>query len=243
MNKWVSLLSLFVLSGGNLSAGPGGSIAKQLFETPAGKILGVLLGVVFLPLIVYLVFKEDKAVRLTKARLRQLAKTDYDHFDLINLTNRITDAFHHVHDGWSTRNLDDCVAYMTDWYRQNQQTVYLDRWDERGLLNVCTIERIDSVKPIHLRLSDRADLAGSRIMFVVTANMEDYLVQKKNSSVIEGNPGFHLVETVWTLQLNGGRWLVDNIEPARSITRYTKMTLREQHAEVTPVAESKRVTD
>ena len=135
----------------------------------------------------------------------------------------MTDVFTRVHKAWSERDLDNCETYMTNWYRQNQQSVFLDEWDKKGMMNVCTIKELKSVKPIHLRLSQNDNFEGSRIMYAIDANMEDYLVNVEDTSIVEGKKGFNDVETVWTLKLEDNSWKVDNIEQSEMVLNYMKM--------------------
>ncbi len=223
MNRIAIILFFVLAQATELLAGPGGKIAKELFDTPLGKVVGVLLFIVFLPLIIISYFKRTKAIRGTKKQLGLLTKIDFELFDEINLKNRMTDIFTRVHKAWSERDLDDCEEYMTSWYRQNQQTVFLDKWDEKGMMNVCTIEEVKSIKPIHLRLTENENFEGSRIMYAIDANMEDYLVNIEDSSILEGKKGFKDVETVWTLKLENRIWKVDNIEQHEMISSYSKM--------------------
>ena len=90
-------------------------------------------------------------------------------------------------------------------------------------MNVCTIQEVNNVRPIHLRLSENENFDGSRIMYAIDANMEDYLVSIEDSSVLEGKKGFKDVETVWTLKLENRVWRVDNIEQSEMVSRYMKM--------------------
>lgn len=204
-------------------AGPGGKIAKELFDTPLGKIVAAVLGIIFFPFIIHYYYKRNKAVKHTNSYLLQLTKIDSELFDEINLKNRMTDIFTRVHKAWSERDLDHCEDYMTNWYRQNQQTVFLDEWDSKGMMNVCTIQEINKIKPIHLRLSNNENFDGTRIMYLIDAVMEDYLVNIEDSSVIEGNKGFRDVDTVWTLKLENRVWKVDNIEQSEMISSYMSM--------------------
>ena len=206
-----------------LFAAPGGKIVRDLFDTPLGKVIGVLLVVILFPLIIRSYFKQKKAVKETRTKLGQLTKIDFELFDEINLKNRMTDIFTRVHKAWSERDLDNCEEYMTHWYRQNQQSVFLDEWEDKGLMNVCTIQEVNNVRPIHLRLSENENFDGSRIMYAIDANMEDYLVSIEDSSVLEGKKGFKDVETVWTLKLENRVWRVDNIEQSEMVSRYMKM--------------------
>ncbi|MEO1260512.1 MAG: Tim44 domain-containing protein [Bacteroidota bacterium] len=223
MNRILIVIAILILQTTEVLAGPGGKIAKELFDSPLGKIVGVILFIIFLPLIIRSYYKKNKAVRETKKKLAQLANVDFELFDEINLKNRMTDIFSRVHKAWSERDLDNCREYMTNWYRQNQQTVFLDEWDSKGLMNVCTIQKINSIKPIHIRITADEHFNGSRIMYAINANMEDYLVGIEDSSVIEGKKGFKDVETVWTLKLEDNVWKVDNIEQSEMVSSYLKM--------------------
>lgn len=223
MNRVLLFACLFLLQSAELMAAPGGKIVKELFDTPLGKVIGVILFVVLFPLIAYSWYRTNKAVRATRKQLAKLSNINFELFDEINLKNRMTDVFTRVHKAWSERDLDDCEDYMTHWYRQNQQSVFLDEWDSKGLMNVCTIKEIKSIKPLHLRLTDDPSFEGSRVMYTIEANMEDYLVSIDNSSIMEGKRGFKDVESIWTLKLVDGVWRVDNIEQDSELANYLKM--------------------
>ena len=223
MNKFLLILSLILFQASALMAGPGGKIAKEVFDSPLGKILAVILFVVFLPLILRMWYRERKAVSATKNKLSKMSGLDYELFDEINLKNRVTDVFMRVHKAWSERNLDECDDFMTHWYQQNQQTVFLDEWDKKGMMNICTINKINSVKPIHLRVTDQDNYEGSRVMYLINANIEDYLVSSKNSSIVEGKKGFNDVQTIWTMKLVDRSWKLDNIDQSVELSTYLKM--------------------
>lgn len=223
MKKLLIILAITAFQVSEMLAGPGGQIARRLFDTTLGKIALALLCIILLPLIIRSYFKKKKAVNETKAKINQLTKVDFELFDEINLKNRMTDVFSRVHTAWSNNDLENCEDYMTPWYRQNQQTVYLDEWNRKGLMNVCSIEEVKSVKPIHLRLTDNENFNGTRIIYAITAHMEDYLINIEDSSVLEGKKGFKDVETAWTLKLVDRVWKVDNIEQAETISSYMEM--------------------
>jgi len=203
MNRVIVFVFLMMIQANQVFASAGGKIAKELFSTPAGKIFGAILGFILLPLIIRSWYKKNKAIKATQQKLVQLSRIDQDLFDEINLRNRMTDVFSRVHKAWSERDLDTCADFMTDWYRRNQQTVYLDEWDSKGLMNICSIQEVKNIQPLHIR--------------------EDYLVSIEDSSVIEGKKGFKDVETVWTLKLVDRQWKVDNIEESVMILSYQKM--------------------
>lgn len=223
MKKIFLFLALVFLHANMAIAGPGGRIAKEVLETTWGKIGLVILVLIFFPFIIRSYLKRRKSIKGAKSTLSQLSRINHAVFDEINLKNRVTDVFKRVHKAWSTQDLSDCEEYMTHWYRQNQQSVFLDEWKEKGMMNISSIKKINKIEPILVRLSDRDDFERSRIIYSIDANMEDYLVKIDNSSVIEGKKGFHDVETAWTFQFINGRWCVDNIEESEMIAEYMRM--------------------
>ncbi len=223
MKKSLIIFAIITFQISEMFAGPGGKIAVEFFSTPLGKGLALLLCIIFLPWIIISYFKKTKAIRETKAKMNQLTKINFELFDEINLKNRMTDVFTRVHLAWSDKDLENCEEYMTPWYRQNQQTVYLDEWNKKGFMNVCSIEEVKSVDPIHLRLADNENFNGTRIIYSITAHMEDYLISIEDSSMVEGEKGFKDVKTAWTLKLENGVWKVDNIEQGATISSYMKM--------------------
>jgi len=223
MNRVIVFVFLMMIQANQVFASAGGKIAKELFSTPAGKIFGAILGFILLPLIIRSWYKKNKAIKATQQKLVQLSRIDQDLFDEINLRNRMTDVFSRVHKAWSERDLDTCADFMTDWYRRNQQTVYLDEWDSKGLMNICSIQEVKNIQPLHIRITENPNFEGSRIMYAINAHMEDYLVSIEDSSLIEGKKGFKDVETVWTLKLVDRQWKVDNIEESVMILSYQKM--------------------
>lgn len=220
----IAIILFFILIQANeVLAGPGGKIAKNLFNSPLGKVVGALLFIILFPFILFSWYKRNKSIKAAKGQLEILSKINFELFDEINLKNRITDIFFRVHKAWSEQNVEDCNEFMTDWYSQNQQMVFINDWKRKGLMNVCTVEEIRSIKPIHVKITERSDFEGSRIMYAISAMMEDYLVKIDDSTLLEGHRGFNLVETVWTLKLTNKIWKVDNIEQNDMVSNYIKM--------------------
>ena len=206
-----------------LLASPGGKIIKEIFDSPLGKIILILLVIIFLPLIIYSQAKEFIGIRKTRKDLKELSRINPDYFDEISLRNRMTDIFTRVHKAWSNEDLDECKEFMSNWYWQNQQVVYLDKWKEENIENICNVKRVNSIAPLHLRINESENYEGSRIMMKIEANMEDYLRDKSTKKIVEGKVGYKDVETVWTISLNEGNWKVDNIEQSEMTLRYAKM--------------------
>jgi hypothetical protein len=203
-------------------AGPGGKIVKQVFTSTGGRIVLIILTVIFLPLIIYQQSKEYIAVRRTRKSLQAMAMRS-PHFDAISLNNQITNVFTRVHLAWGKEDLTECKDFMSSWYLLNQQMVNLDQWAEKGLENVSQVKRINDISPIHLRISPDKSFDGSRIVVKINANVEDYLRLRDTKKIVAGKPGFTDVSSVWTLLLDEGKWKVDNIEEVASIAKYAAM--------------------
>lgn len=222
MNKYLLSLLFILFQISELLAGPGGRVFRKAFDSPIGKVVMIILLIVLLPLIIKNILAERKGVKNTTAILTKLGAKHPGIFDEIHLKNRVTSIFSRVHKGWSEQDVSGVDEYMTDWYWQNQQMLFLDKWKSEGLRNVCNVKKINSIKPIHIRVTDRPDFEESRIFYTITSEMEDYLIHEETNKIIEGKKGYNNVSTVWTLKLNGGVWKVDNIEQSSSAMDYVK---------------------
>ena len=203
-------------------AGPGGRIARQVFDSPIGRVVLVLLIIILLPLIIRNIWIQRKGVKNTTAILTKLGAKHPSLFDEIQLKNRVTSVFGRVHKGWSDQDVSEASGYMTDWYWQNQQMLFLDKWKSEGLRNVCNVKSITGIKPIHIRITEKPNFEESRIFYSIDSEMEDYLIHEERQKIVEGKKGFNHVSTVWTMKLTNGQWLVDNIEQSGSALDYVK---------------------
>ena len=112
---------------------------------------------------------------------------------------------------------------MTDWYWQNQQLVYLNEWKERGLVNVCRVRKVNSIEPIHVKATNEPGFENSRISFMISAEMEDYLKERDSDRIVEGAKGFNDEESVWTFVLTNGNWILENISQESLYSKFIKM--------------------
>ncbi len=195
-------------------AGPGGQIAKVLAKTFWGKMVLGLLAAILMPVGIYLYIKQQLAQRRAYKDLKYMAQYN-PNFEWLRTKKRIMDCFHRIHSTWDEEDVSDACEYMTDWYWQNQQLVYLDRWHREGLRNVCEVKKVRSVRPL-LFIHRNDDVAHESSMLVVsiTANMKDCLVQRETDKVIKGDRKFKDHETIWSFTLAEGTWRVSNIEAA-----------------------------
>lgn len=219
------LLVLFfsLIQCAELIAGPGGKIAKEIFTSPAGKIIGLIIGIIFLPLIIYVNIREHLGVRKTEKDLAQLALRQPKYFQWLTVKDRIQEVFGRVHSAWDKEDMSEASKWMTNWYWQNQQLLFLDKWAREGLVNKCTVRSIEKIKPLMLIYSPEEKAEGSRLVVSIKANMEDYLEQRETKKLVEGKKGFRDVETVWTFILEDGQWILNNIEEDSMSLAYAKM--------------------
>ena len=203
-------------------AGPGGTIAKGLFKTWWGKLLLAVLVIVFFPLIVYTYTVEFFAVRKTKKQLNQLGLKNKD-FSWLNLEKNVHNIFTRVYLAWENEDMKEVSEYVNHWYWQNQQTVHLDKWKQENLKNVCKLDKIKSVKPLYIEISDEENLEGSKIAFVISANIKDYLKDRTTHRIVQGKNEYGDEEKVWILEYKDGKWLLDDIRDGNFSLAFAKM--------------------
>ena len=195
-------------------AGPGGQIAKLLAKTFWGKMALGLLTLILLPVGIYLYIKQKLGERRACKDLRYMAQHD-PNFEWLRARERILDCFYRIHSAWREEDVSEACEYMTDWYWQNQQLVYLDRWHREGLRNVCAVKKIRAIRPLlFIHRNDNAAHEGSLLVVSITANMQNCLVKRETDRVVEGDRKFKDHETIWTFTLVEGQWRVSNIEEA-----------------------------
>lgn len=211
-------------------AAPGGKIAVKmfsgLFKGVFGKILLAIVIIVCLPLIPYIIYvylKESLASRRTFKDLQRLSQVS-DKFDWLQVKERVTECFHKVHSAWRKEDMQEAAGWMTNWYWQNQQLAYLDQWEKDGLVNHCRVKSIVNIKPLFLRYRNNGGVFdGSRLVVSITANMEDYLVERNTGNIVQGEKGYNNVEAIWTFIIEDGNWIVANIEESHMALAYAKL--------------------
>lgn len=222
-----SIVGIIVLTGLCIQpaiAGPGGRIAKAAYESFWGRIVLCLLVLFFLPLIVTILVQEKLATRRAKKDLAYIAQFD-NRFSWLSIKNRAKECFHRVHLGWQDGDLSDVSQWMTSWYWQNQQSVYLDQWKRQGLENICNVKKITGMHPLLFLHSNKenTDHAESCIVVSITAKMQDYLKESATGKVVEGSKRWKEVETIWTFVFYEGEWIVSDIEEDSYSLAYAKM--------------------
>ncbi len=205
-------------------AGPGGRIARAVAETFWGKVILIGLVIFFLPLIIYVLLKEYRAKKRVLRDLQIVARASPD-FDWIKLRKRIQDCFYRVHAAWEKSDVSEAADWMTEWYWQNQQMVYLDRWERDGLENICQVEGIGSMKPIMFtfRGDEGTPGEGSELAVLISARMKDYLERKSDGKLVEGSRKKKEVERIWCFTYERGKWVVSNIEESSRSLEYIEL--------------------
>lgn len=204
-----------------LMAGAGGSIAKAISKNFWVKLLMVIVTIIFLPLILYIYITELIATRKTKKDLAVLSQK-HRMFQWIGVNQRIKDVFMRVQRGWDKGNVSEVSEWMDDWYWQNQQYVFLDKWENEGLKNVTSVLKINSIKPLYVNFSGEPDAIGSLLVVSIDAKMQDYLVRIADNIVVEGDKEYKDVEKVWTFVYKNNGWVVQNIEDSSMSRIYQK---------------------
>ena len=204
-------------------AGPGGMIAKAAYETFWGKLVLALLVIIFMPLIVYVHVRESLAKRRAHKDLRFMAAYSPE-FDWLNIRTRAKECFFRVHSGWRDEDLSNVSEWMTNWYWQNQQMVYLDQWKRDGLQNICNIKVIADVRPLlFVHRNQGREHENSLLVVIMEADMQDYLQERETGKIVEGSKKYKLVETVWSFTMQDGVWKVFDIEDGTMSTAYAKL--------------------
>lgn len=223
MLGFVVAIALHLLTPAAVLAAPGGKIASAVFRSFWGRILLVGLVILFFPVILYFYIIEVIAERRTLQDLKRLAQT-HPQFDWLRLKERMTECFHQVHSAWRKEDMQQASQWMTNWYWQNQQLAYLDQWEQDGLVNHCRVRSVSSIRPLFVRFIERSGAVDeSRLVVAITANMEDYLAERKTGKVVQGKEGYTDVTAVWTFVLVEGQWVVANIEQDTMTATYAKM--------------------
>lgn len=204
-------------------AGPGGAIAEAAAKTFWGKIAIAALVVFFLPLIIYIQIMEKISERRARRDLRFMSAYD-PLFDWLKVRERARDCFLRIHSAWRKEDVSEVTDWMTDWYWQNQQMVFLDRWEREGLINHCEVKKVKSIRPLlFVHRNDAGPHEGSIIAISIIALMQDYLAMRDSGKVVEGDKKWKDVERIWTITVENGCWKVSNIEDGSCSLEYAKL--------------------
>lgn len=218
-------------------AGPGGKIASAVFESFWGKVVLVILTIIFLPLILYILLQEKLSERRSRKDMRFMAGYS-PLFEWLKIQERAKDCFFRVHSGWEKEDLSGVSNWMTDWYWQNQQLVHLDKWKKEGLVNICDVKKITNIKPLlFVHRNQGEEHEDSMVVISIEAKMKDYLQDIKTKKIVEGSKQYKEVETVWSFTLENGVWKVSDIEEGNMSLAYAKLVKDLPEIETTVVSD------
>lgn len=233
-----SIFFLALLSIEPAMAMPGGKIASAIFDTNLGKVIWIILFVLLLPFTIYVQIVEKLSERRSKKDLLYMTKYNAL-FEWARIREHVKECIYSVHSGWSDESLDKASTFMTDWYWQNQQMVYLNRWKREGLVNICNVKKVSIIRPLYfMHSNDKVEHAGSIVAISITARMQDYLKNKNTGKIIEGSKRYKEVETIWTFKLIDNKWRVSDIEEGSMSLTYARLVKELQPIEDTVVRTS-----
>ena len=131
--------------------------------------------------------------------------------------------FERVYVAWSKEDMSTVSNHVSHWYWQNQQLVYLDKWKSENLKNICDLQSVGKIRPLHLEILNRENLEGSRIAFSINGRIKDYLVDRTTHKIVEGKDGYDDEEKVWIFEYTDGEWLLDDIREGDLTLAFAKL--------------------
>lgn len=231
----VALLLVFV---DPIYAGPGGTVVKAIFKTFWGKVLLSIIGIILFPLFAYIHFREYFAIKKCKKELLTL-QTVNDDFRWSKLEKTVKQIYERVYLAWSKEDMSAVSNYVSHWYWQNQQLVHLDKWQSENLKNICALESVGKIKPLHLEILNRENLEGSRIAFSITGRIKDYLMDRTTLKIVKGSRNYDDEERIWVFEYTNGKWLLDDIQEGELSLAFAKLDNIIPEVLPNPIAEIK----
>lgn len=225
--KYVVSLSVLILAGSALLAepalaGPGSTLLPAAFESFWVKLALSGMVAVCLSLAFMTVLQHKKSEQRARQDLRYMAAF-FGKFEWLRLQDRALDCFQRFHSGREGEDLSRGAGWMTSSYRQSRQMASLDKQQETGLVHVCNIREIKAIRPLFFEHRNACgEHEQSLVVISITANMQDYLLQRDTGKVARGNQRFREVESVWSFTMEGGEWKVSGIDDHRASLAYAK---------------------
>lgn len=201
-------------------AGPGGAFAKAAAKTIWGQIALGVLGVIFLPLILYVFIGEWIGIRRTRKALTELAKSRPE-FDWKLFTEQATAAITDVYGVWESGKLESVEHHLLSQYYFSQQGL-LDRWHEEGKRNVIDLHKINGLAPLFARTETEESYA--MIAVLLKATVVDYLEDTRTRKVLKGKKyRDSSFQAVWVFAYVNERWRVARIEDGNTSFGFAKL--------------------
>lgn len=205
-------------------ASPGGQIVEAAAKSWPGRILMALLFMILLPLIIYIYGKKIIAIKKTKKLLIKLANVN-NNFRWTIFKERAYEVITQVYSAWKKSDVEQASEWMTNWYWRNQKITVLDQWENDGLRNICKLNKINDIRPLHIEYNERepGDGEGSRLSVLLDVNLVDYLIDVRTNEIVEGDIENKNSENIWTFVLEEGKWKLTLIEDSLLALQYAKM--------------------
>src|SRR6187402_1205065 len=127
-------------------AGPGGVFVKAAAKSTLGKIVFGILGVLFLPLIIWVFAAQALGVRRTRKELELLAKARPE-FAWSKLEAEARAAVLDIYAAWKADDLAEVEQRMAPEYFESQKEL-LERWRDEGKVNVIDLRGQVKLKPL-----------------------------------------------------------------------------------------------
>lgn len=214
----LALLTIVAFAVLPAEAAPGGLIKEAVKNIWVQIGLGIL-AVIFAPVIIWYWRKRTNHIKAVKQDLERAAQL-HPQYKWLDLRDRVSNVYTWVWSAWSQQKMDLAAGFCTHWYWQNQQ-LKLAEWERNGLENVCSLKRIMKIEPLLLNHEEGGD--GSRVVFSITAEVTDYLVEKATGRVVEGDKKVDELETIWTMVWDDGEWKLNLIEAMNEEGSYLGM--------------------
>lgn len=202
------LMGTFLLGTGEALAGPGGEIVEAVFKSRWGRIIALILAIIFLPLIIYVVVKEKLAVRRTKRDLEELAK-EWPIFSWEHISGRVRNTAEALYRSWSSGDISPAEPYLTRDYFESQQDI-LDRWTDEGRSNVTKVRKFGRTRPLSVRTPDRSSFAV--VCVGINMQIQDYMIEVESGKVTKGNKSWKEKEMIFVMMHDEGEWLLHSIQ-------------------------------
>ena len=204
----VPIAALLVLAPGETEAAAGGVFAKTLKSSPVARVLLGIAAIILLPLILYVLGREQWNIFQTKRDLRALAEV-YPYFAWPEIRAQARAAFEAVYSKWEKNDLEPARDFMTVDYFQSQQDM-LDRWREEGKRNVVKLKSKPRFAPLSVMVEDESGL--STVWLRVSVDLVDYLEDVTTGKRLKGRKWTQKnFESIWMFGYSSGAWRLASI--------------------------------
>lgn len=229
---FIIIITLIVVFSDSLLAAPGGKILSSkgskmflervfyyLTKNPLFWFLAVLMIILLLPFIIYNYIIELYSITKSKKQLSKVSKLNQE-FNWLKIKANLRKIFISVHEAWNNQDLEQTNNYISNWYKETQQTLYLDSWKKNEKQNITNIKNISKIVPIYFYQSNFHKFEGSYLVVKFRVNIEDYLIDVATNMIIDGEKGYKYMDVYWTFIFTQNGWKLDHIEDLDSSKDY-----------------------